>query len=378
MSIRKMHLFAILLSSATPPVHAQFSGGSASSSVVGDQYGGPTRQQLEAANVAAREAAAQAAAITQAEFEAGYAAHLRGDEATAMIKYRRACIDGRHATSCANIGTNYHGGRGVPENLREAAAWYQRALDIDPTNTVATGNLQLVNGLIHQREGNYASALSQFLQGCSLRNSYSCMNAGVIYHNGWGLAANLSEAVILYQRALTYDSSNAFARKNLQTAQLTLNRQAATSARPAVPLTNSAPATRSNDASSKPATARQAQLLSNAIWQDSQSWIVNRFDNGSVSDVRITSVNGSTTTATGRYTFNQGQQGWAAVQIQGGQVQCIQFWDTGTCAPVRTAARIPTRPTTSTDEDDYNRRAAEWRRQDCLSRNIVTPNVCNW
>ncbi len=82
------------------------------------------------------------------------------------------------------------------------------------------------------------------------------------------------------------------------------------------------------------ANAAQTRMLSDAIGQDSRSWRRNRYDAGSLSNVRI-SGNGM---LRGDYTYNGGERGWLEGRIASGRVQCIQYHDTSGCAPVRVAS----------------------------------------
>jgi len=78
-----------------------------------------------------------------------------------------------------------------------------------------------------------------------------------------------------------------------------------------------------------------AGIIDRAIRQDSQSWLSNTYDPGSVSDVRRTGGSGGTITYSATYTFNQGIRGSVVVDISGNRVRCLQFFDTNSCVPPR-------------------------------------------
>jgi hypothetical protein len=88
---------------------------------------------------------------------------------------------------------------------------------------------------------------------------------------------------------------------------------------------------------SPPASAAQMVLLERAVRSDSTNWSFNQYDVGSLTDVRVLDRNGSTLTLRGNYTFNGGTSGWVEARLVGGRVQCLQFWDVGSCSPPRSS-----------------------------------------
>lgn len=89
-------------------------------------------------------------------------------------------------------------------------------------------------------------------------------------------------------------------------------------------------------AAGRPATPAQTRLLTNAIVQDSRSWLMNRYDVGSLTNVRASTI-GGVTMLRGDYSYNGGTRGWLEARVAGGRIECIHYHDTGGCAPVRTA-----------------------------------------
>jgi len=80
------------------------------------------------------------------------------------------------------------------------------------------------------------------------------------------------------------------------------------------------------------------RLLDQAISTDSGSWRWNQYDAGSANNVRIATGTAANGTLRGEYRFNGGASGWVEAQVSGGKITCLHYWDTGSCAPIRTAA----------------------------------------
>ena len=72
------------------------------------------------------------------------------------------------------------------------------------------------------------------------------------------------------------------------------------------------------------------------IGADSRSWMMNRYDRGSVSSAEIvdTDVEKGTVTVRAHYTFNGGQRGWVDA-VHSARGVCLRFWDNQySCKPV--------------------------------------------
>ncbi len=70
---------------------------------------------------------------------------------------------------------------------------------------------------------------------------------------------------------------------------------------------------------------------------DSRGWMFNRYDYGSMRNVRVESRSqgGSSAVVIGNYTYNGGRPGWVRAQIQNGNVVCVEYWDfAGRCRPI--------------------------------------------
>lgn len=102
--------------------------------------------ELQDALDAGRRVAAAAAEANPTPATPGYAAEVRGEQAYELAArlYRKACDEARDALSCYRLGYLYERGRGVPQDSRQAAAWYDRALAIDPNNRLARAGLATV------------------------------------------------------------------------------------------------------------------------------------------------------------------------------------------------------------------------------------------
>ena len=65
---------------------------------------------------------------SQADWQAGKAAYLRGDYATAFHEFKPLAERG-DARAQATLGVMYDNGRGVPQDYAEAAKWYRKAAE---------------------------------------------------------------------------------------------------------------------------------------------------------------------------------------------------------------------------------------------------------
>lgn len=80
-----------------------------------------------------------------------------------------------------------------------------------------------------------------------------------------------------------------------------------------------------------------AESLDAIVRYDSQAWMMNRYDYGSISNARFRerSRDGRTAVAEGDYSYNGGMRGWIRARIQNGQVSCIEYHDfPGNCRAV--------------------------------------------
>lgn len=78
------------------------------------------------------------------------------------------------------------------------------------------------------------------------------------------------------------------------------------------------------------------------VREDSQGWAFNRYDFGSLTNVKIVSGKAGVGTYVmrGEYTYNGGAPGSVMVEMNGPNLSCIQFWDAVIgCRGLRTAAQ---------------------------------------
>lgn len=227
---------------------------------------------------------------------AGNAAYARKDYAAAAAQFAIAC-DADNASACGVLGEMYLKGEGV-----------------------------LANG---------ARAAGPLAKACDAGIAVACRNLGSLYADGRGVPLRKDKALALYNNACVAGLTDA----------CDLVRQATepppTKHEPQQVL-NSTPTNR-------PASAAQSRLLASAIRQDSYSWIVNEYDNGSLRDVQIIDSKNGVITIRGDYTFNQGENGWIAAQIVNNNVSCIYYWDTSYCNPVRKAPYYVSNPREEVD-----------------------------
>ena len=79
--------------------------------------------------------------------------------------------------------------------------------------------------------------------------------------------------------------------------------------------------------------------LDGFVQTDSLGWASNRYNTGSMSNVKIVegSVRSGNYVMRGEFTYAGGAEGWVMAKMGGGQFECIQFQDTMTgCRPLRT------------------------------------------
>lgn len=102
--------------------------------------------------------------------------------------------------------------------------------------------------------------------------------------------------------------------------------------------------------SSPPATGPAAKpalvaALRTAVQNDATNWGINRFDSGSLSNVRVIRGSGAAPSRIrGTYTFNNGHPGWVEADVSGGRILCLNYWDTGSrCTPPRAASQYQRR-----------------------------------
>ena len=73
------------------------------------------------------------------------------------------------------------------------------------------------------------------------------------------------------------------------------------------------------------------------IAEDAAGWVMNRYDRGSMRNMRVvdTANGGRTKTVYGEYSYNGGRNGWVKARFVGTRLECLEFWDfAGQCRPL--------------------------------------------
>jgi hypothetical protein len=82
--------------------------------------------------------------------------------------------------------------------------------------------------------------------------------------------------------------------------------------------------------------------LDGFVQTDSRGWALNRYDTGSIANVKIIegSMRSGNFVMQGYYSYNRGSRGWVMAKMTGGRLECIQFWDSVIgCRGLRTAGQ---------------------------------------
>jgi|GEM_PF-1154175 len=90
------------------------------------------------------------------------------------------------------------------------------------------------------------------------------------------------------------------------------------------------------------AGAALTRRLDGFVQTDSRGWAFNRYNTGSVANVKIVegSIRSGNFVMQGYYNYNGGSRGWVMAKMTGGRLECIQFWDSVIgCRGLRTAAQ---------------------------------------
>jgi hypothetical protein len=77
--------------------------------------------------------------------------------------------------------------------------------------------------------------------------------------------------------------------------------------------------------------------LDEIVSVDSQSWVFNRYDRGSMTNVKLLggSKDGRSALVYGEYSYNGGSAGWVKALMINGKLRCLEFWDfAGQCRPL--------------------------------------------
>ena len=107
----------------------------------------------------------------------------------------RKAADQGNAGAQYSLGVMYSNGQGVPQDDREAAAWFQKAAD------QGHASAQWEIGRVHQRQAHYSQALNWFLKAADQRHPGAQYSIGVLYSKGHGVPQNDREAAAWFRIA---------------------------------------------------------------------------------------------------------------------------------------------------------------------------------
>ena len=176
---------------------------------------------------------------------------VRQDSERAISLFKEAIATGRSPVSYSNLGAMYFRGTGVPVNRLEARKWFEAGARVnDGDSFVFLSDIHLslaknspadqakafeyatkavslnrsggfnILGYLH-REGigtpiDYEKAITNLKKGIELSNPNSMVHLGVMYEKGLGIAKSNTEALNLYERAITNPQLGAANRKNAE------------------------------------------------------------------------------------------------------------------------------------------------------------------
>jgi hypothetical protein len=77
---------------------------------------------------------------------------------------------------------------------------------------------------------------------------------------------------------------------------------------------------------------KYSRLLDRLVAEDSRSWALNQYDQGSMKIATVEqSANGKQTRVKGNYTYNNGRAGWVQAELIDGRLSCLHYWDRNDC-----------------------------------------------
>lgn len=156
--------------------------------------------------------------------------------------------------------------------------------------------------------------------------------------------SRVTQTVRIEARATTVVDAAEEARQQAEAATLAQRQRAEVQAE----RERAAAAERARIAALPAASRAQTAMLEAAVRQDSGAWIMNRYDAGSVSNVRVEGQADGVTTLRGDYRYNGGDTGWVEARIREGRIDCLRFWDSSSCNAPRSGGSGDTGPTALT------------------------------
>ena len=146
------------------------------------------------------------ATSSQADFQAGLAAYLRKDYATALQELEPLAEQG-NSEAQSILGTMYEDGKGVSRDYAEAAKWYRKAAEQGDAGAQHNLGWLYSKGLGVQRD--LAEAFGWLRKAAENGDVGAQVNLGITYENGEGVAQNYAEAAKWYRKAAERDHAAA-------------------------------------------------------------------------------------------------------------------------------------------------------------------------
>jgi TPR repeat protein len=129
---------------------------------------------------------------------------LPQDEKEAAAWFRRAAEQG-HAVAALKLGNMYHDGRGVQEDRRLAIEWWKQSADrLEPA---AMFNLGVAYDEGYGVPVNDALAILWWSRAALLGNADAAWNIGLAYLKGDGVSLNEATAVAWFQRSAAHEKA---------------------------------------------------------------------------------------------------------------------------------------------------------------------------
>jgi len=77
---------------------------------------------------------------------------------------------------------------------------------------------------------------------------------------------------------------------------------------------------------------KYSRLLDRLVTEDSRSWAMNQYDQGSMRNATVEpSTSVKITRVKGYYTYNNGKPGWVEAELDNGKLSCLHYWDRTDC-----------------------------------------------
>ena len=150
--------------------------------------------------------------VAAGQLEDGWAAHERGDYATALQLWRPLAEQGV-AGAQFNLGVIYDKGQGVPQDYAEAVKWYRKAADQGYADAQTNLGVMYDNGQGMPLDD--AEAAKWYRKAAEQGNTLAQTNLGRLYYNGSGMPQDFAQAHMWFNLAAAGGDADA---KNVRDA----------------------------------------------------------------------------------------------------------------------------------------------------------------